>query len=145
MSERAEEFAARLLDSTLAGKLQWSAVPDPEVESYKYEAEDGISFRIKREAKGDDKSVTFELIEVGRVVLTDTETNIPYATNSELVRDQAMAFLLNLRSGERLPRTGDTRIKRFRLYSDLFYAARETAEGKDMAIEKAQQFLSKLA
>lgn len=143
MSAQAEEFARQLLEKTEGGKLKWQFVTDPQVEIYKYDAEDGISFNIKRQTQGDDKILTFELSEQGRVVLTDAEDNIRFAVNSELVREQAIAFMLNRRADGKLPI--DTKIARFRLYSDLFYAARETAEGKDQAIEKAQQFLARLA
>lgn len=145
MSEKAEEFAARLLESTQAGKLKWSAIPDPEAESYKYEADNGISFSIKRVARGDDKTVTFELAESGRVVLVDSESNMDYVANSALVREQALSFMLSRRSESQPSAANDPQIKRFRLYSDLFFAARETTEGQDQAIEKAQQFLSRLA
>jgi hypothetical protein len=146
MSEKAEEFAARLLEGTQAGKLKWSVAPDSEAESYKYEAEDGISFSIKRVARGDDKTVSFELTESGRIVLIDSESNfLNYGADSAMAREQAMNFLSSRRPESSSAVANDARLKRFRLYSDLFFAARETAEGQDQAIRKAQQFLSKLA
>lgn len=145
MSTQAEEFARQLLEKTQTGKLRWQFVSDPEVETYKSDAEDGISFSIKRRARGDDKVVTFELTEAGRTVLMDMENNFVDAVDSSLVREQTMAFILNRRAEGQYSTPNESRIKRFRLYSDLFYSARETAEGKDPAIEKAQQFLARLA
>jgi hypothetical protein len=137
MSEKGEEFAARLRESTQAVKLKWSAVPDPEAESYKHEADDRISFSIKRVGRLDAES--------GRVVLIDSESNIDSVANSALVRVQALSFMLSRRSESQPSAASDAEIKRFRLDSDLFFAARETAEGQDQAIEKAPQFLSRLA
>jgi hypothetical protein len=149
MSAQAEEFARQLLERTLAGKLKWQFVSDPEDEVYKYDADDELSFSVKRKARGDDKVVTMELTKPGRIVLTDSENNFVDPSNSALVREQAMSFILSRRVESPLSMPNEAKIKRFRLYSDLFYAARQTAEGreedKDEAIEKAQQFLARLA
>lgn len=144
MSERAEEFARKLLEKTKDGKLKWQTIAATDSETYEADADDGISFRIMRNARGDDKILTFELTELGRVVLRDTESNIVYATDSDLLREQAMGFMLN-RRGRQSSQPYDSRISRFRLYSDLFHAAREGAEGGNQAIEKAQEFLRRLA
>jgi hypothetical protein len=143
MSVKAEEFAGQLLERTKDGKLRWRFVPDPDVETYKADAEDGISFSIKRKARGDDKVVTFELAELGRVVLSDMEDNFPMVPTIR-VRSK-MPQPNSIIGGILSEPIDDSKIRRFRLYSDLFYAARETAEGKDQAIEKAQQFLARLA
>jgi hypothetical protein len=145
MSEKAEEFAGRLRESTQAGKLNWSAVPDQKAEADKFEADDGISFSVKRVARGDDKIVTIEMAESGRVALADSESNIDSVANSALVREQALSFMLSRRSESQPSAANDAQSKRFRLDSDLFPAAQETAEGQDQTIEKAQQFLSRLA
>jgi hypothetical protein len=123
MSEKGEEFAGRLLESTQAGRLKWSAVTDPETESYKHEGDDRISFNIKRVGGGDADSVA----------------------KNALVREQALSFMLSRRSESQPSAASDAQIKRFRLDSDLFFAARETAEGQDQAIEQSPQFLSRLA
>jgi hypothetical protein len=143
MSAKAEEFAGQLLERTKDGKLIWRFVPDPDVEIYKADAEDGISFSIKRKARGDDKVVTFELTEPGRVVLSDAENNFPILPFNQPGSDPTRAFLRS--RGKSIDPIISEKIRRFRLYSDLFYAARETAEGGDQAIEKAQQFLARLA
>jgi hypothetical protein len=144
MSEKAEEFARELLEKTKDGKLKWQTIAAANSETFEANADDGISFHIMRNARGDDKILTFELTELGRVVLRDTESNFGYATDSDLLREQAMGFMLNKRGGQP-SQPYDSRISRFRLYSDLFHAAREVAEGGNQAIEKAQEFLRRLA
>jgi hypothetical protein len=143
MSAKAEEFARQLLEKTENGKLKWQFVPDPDLESYKSDADDGISFSIKRKATRDDKVITFELTELGRVVLSDTENNFPTSPFSQIDSDPTRAWLDS--RGKPIDPIISEKIKRFRLYSDLFYAARATAEGGDQAMEKAQQFLARLA
>ena len=148
MSAKAEELAALLLRRTLEGKLGWRYEPPPVLETYRSDADDGLSFQIKRSVRGDDKRLIWELTEEGKIVLSDTEDNAEEPQNSALLRDQAVAMLLHQSSEGLSPQIlqVDRKIKRFRLYSDLFYAARESAGGGDQsAIEKAQEFLAKLA
>ncbi len=143
MSVKAEEFATQLLEKTRDGKLKWYFVADPESEVYKSDAEGGISFCIKRLAQGDNKTIIFELTEVGRVALSDSVSNFPVSDELRKAIDKAQVLMERLGLGEKA--YDDFRIRRFRLYSDLFYAARESADGGDQAIEKAQQFLARLA
>ncbi|WP_263353747.1 hypothetical protein [Acidicapsa acidisoli] len=143
MSAKAEEFATQLLEKTRDGKLKWYFVADPELETYKSDAEGGISFIIKRKTFGENKVLTFELTEPGRVVLSDMESNFPISSDLRRVLEEGRTILE--RFGLQQEPIDDYKITRFRLYSDLFYAARETAQGGDQAIEKAQQFLARLA
>jgi hypothetical protein len=145
MSTKAEDLAKQLLEKTESRKLKWQFVADPTLEVYRSDAGEALAFTIKRKARGDDKVITFELTEQDRVVLSDVETNVSEPANSALLREQAMSFILNRSADPLLQVAGDARIKRFRLYSDLFYAARATADGGDQAIEKAEQFLARLA
>src|SRR5450756_2421427 len=130
MSAQAEELARQLLEKTEHGKIKWQFVPDPEVEAFKCDAEDGISFSIKRRSRGDQKTLTFELFERGRLALADVEDNqieIPF------VRGDRVLMPWDPEIVTREAETKSPRILRFRLYSDLFYAARETSDGKDLA------------
>jgi len=143
MSAKAEEFARQLLAKTLDGKLKWHFVPDPELETYRSDAGDGMFFSIKRLARGDDKFIIFELVEPERVVLVDREDNIPLVP---LVGSPFPLRLSNsMLSGVPAEPFEASKLRRFRLYNDLFYAVRETAEGGDPSIEKAEQFLARLA
>lgn len=146
MSTKAEEFATQLMERTKEGKLTWRNVPDPVIELYKADAGDGISFNIARRAWGDDKVLTFELIDSGRLVLADTAGNYPNFPKDPKIRglwEEARTIMS--KGGIPVEPIDEYQIRRFRLYSDLFYAARKVAEGRDLAIEKAEQFLARLA
>ncbi len=144
MSAKAEELAGQLLDKTESGKLKWQFVPDPDLDIYKTDAEDGISFCIKRRALGDDKVVTFELTERGRVVLADAENNFLTDSRRKALSERERTFN-SLYPTTAVKTSDEPEIRRFRLYSDLFHAARATAGGGDNAIEKARGFLARLA
>jgi len=137
MSAKAEELARQLLEKTEGGKLKWQFVPDTDRDIYKFDAEDGITFSIKRRSWGADQVITFELTESDRVVLADAENNFPLSTPAPTILEPVDAFLEKHNNTEK--------IKRFRLYSDLFYAAQDRSVGGDKAIEKAQEFLARLA
>ena len=144
MSTKAEEFAAKLIERTKENKLKWRYIPDPDVEKYKTDAEAGISFSIARKAWGDDKILTFELAELDRVVLSDTADNS--LTDPKVKGLSERERKLNVLYPTMAVESSDEpKIRRFRLYSDLFYAVRKVAEGRDLAIEKAEQFLARLA
>lgn len=145
MSEKAEQFARQLLTNTENGNLKWKIVPDPEAEIYRYDAAEGLSFSILRKSFGDDKFLTFELKEHGRSVLTDSESNVPMSSEFREVLEKGRAIVGRLDPSLLSTPVDAFKIKRFRLYSDLFYAARDTAEGRDQAIEKAEQFFKRLA
>jgi hypothetical protein len=143
MSAKAEEFAKQLLEKTEDGKLRWQFVPDPDLEIYKSDAEDGISFLIKREARGDDKVLVFQLVQPGRVVLSDREDNFPPLGESRQVASRATALMGG--GGRTVGAIDPAKLNRFRLYNALFYAAQGNSDGRDQAIEKAEQFLARLA
>ena len=142
MSTKAEELATQLLEKTESGKLRWQFVPDPDLEIYKSDAEDGISFLIKREARGDDKVLVFQLVQPGRVVLSDREDNFPPLADSS----QGITLGALMQGGNRtLGVIDSSKLNRFRLYNALLYAAQGNSDGRDLAIEKAEQFLARLA
>ena len=146
MSKKAEEFAEKLIERINGNKLKWRYIADPDVEKYMTEAEAGISFSIARKSMGDDKVLTFELTELGRVVLSDSAGNYPNFPKDPKWRDiwEESRTILS-KGGISSEPIEEYQVRRFRLYSDLFYAARKVAEGRDQAIEKAEQFLARLA
>jgi hypothetical protein len=145
MSKKAEEFAEKLIERTNENKLKWRYVADPDVEKYTTEAEAGISFSIARKSMGDNKVLTFGLAELGRVVLSDSVNNIPMDPKIRGLSEEARTSMSRLNGGDPVESLSEYGVRRFRLYSDLFYAARKVAEGRDLAIEKAEQFLARLA
>ena len=152
MSDKAEELARQLLEKTESGKLVWTFVPEAmsdgdwsESEKFRSDLDDGFSFFISRRVNGDYKALDFELSQPGRVVLSAQSNNFP-------VIGPKTRKLLEIRRGsispddkERLAEPIDAPIvARFRLFSDLFHAARQSAIGGDQTIEKVQQLLERL-
>jgi len=144
MSDKAEELAKQLLEKTEGGKLSWRFVPAAatdgnwtDTEEYRTDLEGGFSFSIRRNANGDNKILAFELTEPGRVVLSAQADNFP-----------SSIFLKTLMTGfdpgKPSERINASKIGRFRLFSDLFYAARKNAVVEDQTIEKVQQLLERL-
>jgi hypothetical protein len=130
MSDKAEELAAQLLEKTENGKLRWHSEPGGESETYKTELEDELSFWIKRKTDGDDKVILFSLTGPKGTVLSKSVDNILSGV---------------VRFGD--PVVGKSafpKVNQFRLFSNLFHAARKTAIGKDQTIEKAQLLLERL-
>ncbi|HUY94946.1 MAG TPA: hypothetical protein VMU71_06590 [Terracidiphilus sp.] len=146
MSDKAEELARQLLEKTESGKLIWTFVPEnsPEVywseyEKFRADLDGGFSFFISRLANGDNKIVEFELSQPGRVVLSVQANNFP------IVGGPKTRQLLDIRKSQRPDEPLDAPlIARFRLFSDLFYAARKSAVHEDQTIEKVQQLLERL-
>jgi hypothetical protein len=130
MSDKAEELARQLLEKTENGKLRWRSILTLGSESFRTDIEDGFSFVIKRAATGDIKVLTFELTVPQGVVLSNNVDNL-------------------LAGGVSFPQEGlgnsaFPRVNRFRLFSDLFYAAKQNAVDEDQTIEKVQQLLERL-
>jgi len=130
MSDKSEELAKQLLEKTESGKLRWHSMPGGASETYRTDLEDGFSFWVKRKADGDDKVIIFTLTRPEGTVLSKTVDN--------LVAGQV-----------RFGHAGSgvsvfPKVNQFRLFSDLFHAARKSAIGKDQTIEKVQQLLERL-
>ena len=148
MSDRAEELAKQLLDKTERGKLSWRFVPAAatdgnwlDTEEYQTDLEGGFSSSIRRNANGDNKILAFELTQSGRVVLSAQADNFPpIPPKTRELLEIRRSFI----SPDEKEQFAAPLLARFRLFSDLFRAARENAVVKDQTIEKVQQLLAGL-
>jgi hypothetical protein len=156
MSDKAEELIRQILEKTEQGKLLWHFDPptpsgEPWTEDESYHAdlvEPGYSFSIRRQASGDNKVLSFVLNQPGRVYTAQAD-NFPLNVSpiGPITRK-----LLEIRRRSRLSDDKENlvesvdqpKIARFRLFSDLFYAARKSALAEDKTIEKVQQLLERL-
>lgn len=152
MSDKAEELARQLLEKTESGKLLWTFVPEPmsggdwlESEKFRTDLDDGFSFFISRRVNGDNKTLDFELSQPGRVVLSaQSRNNVPIGPTTRKLLEIRRGFI-SPDDKEKLAEPIDAPIlARFRLFSDLFHAARKSATDGDQTIEKVQQLLERL-
>jgi hypothetical protein len=151
MSDKAEELAKQLLEKTEGGKLPWHFVASTaageywgEKEGYRTDLEDGSSFSITRKTNGDNKVLIFELSQPGRVVLSAQSSNFIGPKTRELLEIRR-DFIRSV-DEEKLAEPIDApMVARFRLFSDLFHAARKNAVDEDLTIEKVQQLLARLS
>jgi hypothetical protein len=152
MSDKAEELAKQLLEKTKSGKLRWTFVTETasggdgfDAEKYRTDLDGDFSFFISRQSNGDDKTLALELAQPGRVVLSGQARNFSFV---DLKTRELQEMTLRQLSLDKLAHLASLRdeatIARFRLFSDLFYAARKSAVVKDQTIEKVQQLLEKL-
>jgi hypothetical protein len=151
MKDKAEELARQLLETTERGNLVWRFVPEtsagdkaePNRESYRTEIGSGFSLSISRWSAGDNKFLDFELTEQGRTVLSAAAANFPIGPKTrELLK---IRNLMQNGSPMAVPPIDADFVARFRLFSDLFYAARQSASDGDSTIERVQEILSNLA
>jgi hypothetical protein len=128
MSDRASELAQQLLDKTESGKLEWFPSDDQQFEAFRADIGDGFSFYIQRSTSGsDDKFISFELKKNGYIVFTDQVDNVIRSPKAELMAESL-----------------DARIMKFRLFSDLFHAARKSAMGGDQTIKEVRELIERL-
>jgi hypothetical protein len=151
MSDKAEDFAKLLLEKTEGGKLCWQFVPGTPTESYwtdreryRTDIEDGFSFSIERRASGDNKILDFQLTRPGGVVLSARADNLPLSLAGRSIMEQGDAIVQRFNDFHPTEAIDSSRISRFRLFSDLFRAARNNAAVEDTTIEKVQQLLERL-
>jgi hypothetical protein len=150
MSDKAEELAKQLLEKTESGKLQWSSVSASTGEIYRADLEGEFSFSIKRVTDGDSKILALELTGPEGVVLSAGADNLPSSMNATVaaVFGSAKALATGGALGAIAAAPGLVTsfpiVRRFRLFSDLFYAARRSAAGGENTIEKVQQLLERL-
>ena len=129
MSDKADELAQQLLDKTDSGKLEWFPADDRQFEAFRVEIGDGFAFYIERSSTGnDDKVISLELKKDGNIGLTDRVDN----------------FVIRSRAAAMMGGPPEVKVSKFRLFSDLFHAARRSAMGGDQTIEKVQQLLERL-
>jgi hypothetical protein len=130
MSDKAEELAKQLLEKTEGAKLNWLPADGFESDAFRSDVGDGFVFSIQRSTTGTDgKVISLQLKKGGNIVFTDQVDNYLAPRSSEA------AFMAG---------PVDIKIVRFRLFSDLFHAARRSAMGGDRTIEKVQQLLERL-
>jgi hypothetical protein len=134
MSDKAEEFAKQLLEKTESGKLHWHFVAGDVSEDYRADLEDGFSFWIKRRADGDDKVISFILTRPEGPVLSTVVDNL-IAGRARISEDY----------GTPASPSRFHSVNRFRLFSDLFHAAKKSAVVEDQTIEKVEKLLERLA
>jgi hypothetical protein len=140
MSDKAEELAKQLLEKTEAGLLIWNSVPASGSECYETDLEGVFSFSIDRTATGDNKVLGFRVNSPSGVVLTAHADNFPAEVRGSIARtrdDLAWTDILT-------ESVDASKIVRFRLFSDLFHAARKNAVVENQTIEKVQQLLERL-
>jgi hypothetical protein len=144
MSDKVEELARLILEISESGTLRWTLVPVSDAEEYHAEIGDEQFITIRRNAWGDDKVITLELSKGNEIILTGIAHNfLPFSASSERVMATAglgSAKDLILNRVDRLKPD----IERFRLFSDLFLAAKRIATGEGSAIARFQDALERL-
>ena len=124
MSERLDQLAQELLEKTLAKKLYWRIMANPlGRDEFSVDLEKEYSFHIWLLASGDNRAITLQLWKDGRPVLESFANNWPAISNVG---------------------TDKERLKRFRLYSDLFDAVRESVYGGEETIGEVEQLLRRI-
>jgi len=124
MNERIDQLAQDLLDKTRAQKLDWRIMANPlGRDEFSVDLEKEYSFHIWLVASGDNRAITLQLWKDGRPILESFANNWPALSNGEV--DEA-------------------RVKRFRAYSDLFDAVRESVYGGEETIGEVQQLLRRI-
>src|SRR5271165_3829459 len=109
MSEKLDQIASDLLEKTRAGKLVWRIHANPYGDRYFVNIEDGYQFDLFQVVSGDSRAITLRLTHNGFPALESIANNWPGVLGG----------------------VAEQRVARFRLFSDLFDAARESAYGSD--------------
>ena len=124
MNERIDQLAQDLLDKTRAQKLDWRIMANPlGRDEFSVDLEKEYSFHIWLVASGDNRAITLQLWKDGRQILESFANNWPALSNGEV---------------------DEERVKRFRAYSDLFDAVRESVYGGEETIGEVQQLLRRI-
>jgi hypothetical protein len=124
MSERIDQLAQELLGKTREHKLLWRIMANPVGrDEFSVDLEKGYSFHIWLAASGDNRAVTLQLWKDGRPVLESSANNWPI-----------------LSAGD----ADNYRLNRFRAFSDLFDAVRESVYGGEETIEEVEELLRKI-
>jgi hypothetical protein len=143
MSEQAEQWARQLLDKTKAGKLEWFPSDDHQFEAFRADIGDGYAFSVQRKTEGnDDKEISFELKEAGKLIFADhVDNRIQF---SKVAAYALVDALPGNTSSSESSFGRDPKIAKFRLFSDLFYAARTKAMGGEQTLKKVQELIERL-
>lgn len=125
MSEKLDRFALELLTKTRDGKLDWRIHANPYGrDQYFVNMPEGYRFGLWQVASGDSRAITLRLEADGQPVLESMANNWPGV-------------------GGGAP--GQETVKRFRLYSDLFDAVRESVYGSEETLGKVEELLRKIS
>jgi len=124
MNERIDQLAQDLLDKTRAQKLDWRIMPNPlGRDEFSVDLGTKYRFHIWAVVSGENRAITLQLWKDERPILESFANNWPAVSNGA---------------------DGLERVKRFRAYSDLFDAVRESVYGGEETIEEVEQLLRKI-
>jgi hypothetical protein len=124
MNERIDQLAQELLEKTRAHKLDWRIMANPlGRDEYSVDLEKGYRFHVWLVVSGENRAITLRLLKDGHPVLESIANNWPEISNEEILQE---------------------RVKKFRAYSDLFDAVRESVYGGEETIDEVEQLLRKI-
>jgi len=124
MNDRIDQLAQDLLVKTRAHKLWWRIMANPlGRDEFSVELGESYSFHIWLITSGENRAITLQLWKDGRPVLESFANNWRAISNGEIDHE---------------------RLTRFRCYSDLFDAVRESVYGGEDTIGKVAELLRKI-
>jgi hypothetical protein len=124
MNERIDQLAQELLDKTRAHKLDWRIMANPlGRDEFSVDLGKGYRFHIWLVVSGENRAITLQLWKDQRPMLESIANNWPEISNGEIIQE---------------------RVKKFRAYSDLFDAVRESVYGGEETIGEVEQLLRKI-
>ncbi|HTW81624.1 MAG TPA: hypothetical protein VME23_18905 [Terracidiphilus sp.] len=124
MSEKLDQLAQELLEKTRNNKLGWIEVESQsDREEFSVALEKEYSFHIVRVVSGEYRTIALQLWRNQFPRLEATARNWP-----------------SVGAGEDMQQV----VKKFRLYSDLFDAVRESVYGSDETLGEVEQLLRKI-
>ena len=124
MNEKLDQFAQELLEKTRANKLEWHPLADPgDPEGFSVVLGRGFSFQIRSVVSGEYRTIALQL----------WKDQIP--SLESMVNNRPRAVAVN--DVQQL-------VKRFRLYSDLFDAVRESVYGGEETMGEVEQLLRRI-
>ncbi len=124
MNERIDQLAQELLEKTRAHKLDWRIMANPlGRDEFSVDLREGYRFHIWSVVSGDNRAITLQLWKDERPVLESIANNWPEISGGEITQ---------------------ARVKRFRAYSDLFDAVRESVYGGEETIHAVEQLLRRI-
>jgi hypothetical protein len=124
MIEKLDQFAQELLGKTRANKLDWKEVESQsDREEFSVALEREYSFHIVRVVSGEYCTIALQLWREQFPRLESTVRNWP-----------------SVGAGEEMQQV----VTRFRLYSDLFDAVRESVYGGEQTLGEVEQLLRKI-
>lgn len=142
MSDETESLAQKILETTNAGKLAWTLVPNSTSEEFRADIGDQQSIVVKRTSQGDNKQIELVLSNESGVILQGKADNFISASTGNILANLG----LPVQSGsltDFINSVGPD-LQRFNLFSDVFMAARRVATGQDSALARFKSSLEKV-